>query len=169
MYLPILTLRTSGIPRCRIASRTALPCGSSTAAFGITITFAFIISRYLSATTRTSAIVEAPFICKDSLQDQNLERAIPSEHVNAYIAFIVSGEQKINARISYSQIANAYLGKEGRQNRLRKNQRLFGSRYAQAETSFEQKKDRCRGPRLGSAGYRIKCRRFTGAPGKTAK
>ena len=56
MYLPILTLRTSGIPRCRIASRTALPCGSSTAAFGITITFAFIISRYLSASTRTSAI-----------------------------------------------------------------------------------------------------------------
>jgi hypothetical protein len=46
MYLPILTLRTSGIPRCRIASRTAFPCGSSTAAFGITITFAFIASPY---------------------------------------------------------------------------------------------------------------------------
>jgi len=46
MYFPILTLRTSGIPRCRIASRTAFPCGSSTAAFGITITFAFIASPY---------------------------------------------------------------------------------------------------------------------------
>src|SRR5436190_16838875 len=55
MYLPIRTLRTSGIPKCRIASRTAFPCGSSTAAFGITITFAFTIPRYLSATTRTSA------------------------------------------------------------------------------------------------------------------
>src|SRR6516162_9792764 len=46
MYLPIRTLRTSGIPRCRIASRTALPCGSSTAAFGMTITFAFTAPPY---------------------------------------------------------------------------------------------------------------------------
>jgi len=50
MYLPILTLRTSGIPRCRIASRTALPCGSSTAAFGITMIFTFIAPPYLQLT-----------------------------------------------------------------------------------------------------------------------
>src|SRR5947209_1698251 len=60
MYLPILTLRTSGIPRCRIASRTALPCGSSTAAFGMTMTLTFITSPYLRLTTRTSAI---PNLC----------------------------------------------------------------------------------------------------------
>src|SRR5215210_3539288 len=42
MYLPIRTLRTSRIPRCCIASRTAAPCGSSTAAFGVTTTFIFM-------------------------------------------------------------------------------------------------------------------------------
>src|SRR6266487_2652486 len=56
MYLPIRTLRTSGIPRCRIASRTAFPWGSSTAAFGMTTTFTFIASPYLRLMTRTSAI-----------------------------------------------------------------------------------------------------------------
>src|SRR6266480_333766 len=56
MYLPIRTLRTSGIPRCRIASRTAFPCGSSTAVFGMTTTFTFIGSPYLQLIARTSAI-----------------------------------------------------------------------------------------------------------------
>src|SRR6266513_3208696 len=56
MYLPIRTLRTSGIPRCRIASRTAFPCGSSTAVFGMTTTFTFIASPYLQLIARTSAI-----------------------------------------------------------------------------------------------------------------
>src|SRR5437764_9304477 len=45
-YLPIRTFLTSRIPSCCIASRTAAPCGSSTAAFGITTTLAFIISIY---------------------------------------------------------------------------------------------------------------------------
>src|SRR5205823_6758992 len=42
-YLPIRTFFTSGIPRCCIASRTAAPCGSSTAAFGVTSTLTFIL------------------------------------------------------------------------------------------------------------------------------
>src|SRR6266446_10609593 len=41
-YFPIRTLRTSGIPRCCIASRTAAPWGSSTAAFGVTTTLTFM-------------------------------------------------------------------------------------------------------------------------------
>src|SRR5262249_13148534 len=103
------------------------------------------------------------------LQNHDLECAIASEHVYSHVAFIVSGEQKINSRISYSQIANAYLRKEGRQNRFRKYQRLFGGRHAQAKASFEQKEDRRRGPRLRSAGHRIKRRRFTRTPWKAAK
>src|SRR6266446_757289 len=54
MYLPIRTLRTSGIPRCRIAA----PCGSSTAALGMTTTLTFIASPYWQLTARTSAIPE---------------------------------------------------------------------------------------------------------------
>src|SRR2546423_13011540 len=42
-YLPIRTELTSGIPRCCIASRTAAPCGSSTAAFGVTSTLTFML------------------------------------------------------------------------------------------------------------------------------
>ena len=34
-------------------------------------------------------------------QDHNLKRSIAAEHVHSYVAFIVSGEQKINSRISY--------------------------------------------------------------------
>src|SRR5205085_7080908 len=44
-YLPIRTEFTSGMPRCCIASRTAAPCGSSTAAFGVTRTLTFM-SQY---------------------------------------------------------------------------------------------------------------------------
>src|SRR5207248_2399961 len=36
------TFLTSGMPRCCIASLTAAPCGSSTAALGVTTTLAFI-------------------------------------------------------------------------------------------------------------------------------
>jgi hypothetical protein len=53
-----------------------------------------------------------------------------AEHVDSYIAFIVSGEQKIDARVSYFQVTNAHSGKEGWQKWLRKNQPLFGSQYA---------------------------------------
>src|ERR1041385_103784 len=81
----------------------------------------------------------------------------------------MSGKQEISSRISYFQIANAYSGKERRQNRLRKHYGLFGSRHAQTEASFQQKKDRRRRPSLRSTGYWIKCRRLTRAPGKTAE
>jgi hypothetical protein len=92
-----------------------------------------------------------------------------AEHVDSYIAFIVSGEQKIDARVSYFQVTNAHSGKEGWQKWLRKNQPLFGSQYAQAETSLKQKKHRTRCPCLRSAGYRIERRRFARAPGEAAK
>jgi hypothetical protein len=62
------------------------------------------------------------------LQNQNLKRSIAAEHVHSYVAFIVSGEQKINSRVSYSQTTNAHLGKKRWQDWLRKYQRLFGSR-----------------------------------------
>jgi hypothetical protein len=81
----------------------------------------------------------------------------------------VPGEQKINSRVSYFQITNAHLGKEARQNWLRKHQRLLGSGHTQAEASFNQKKDRTRRPSLRSAGYWIKGWGFTSAPGEAAK
>ena len=116
MYLPILTLRTSGIPRCRIASRTAFPCGSSTAAFGITITFAFIISQYFSTSTRTSAIHEMACSSADILfRKDNFDLAVAAKHVDSHIAFVVSGQQKVNAGASYFQITNSHLRKERRQ------------------------------------------------------
>src|SRR5262245_6728564 len=40
------TSRAALKPRCCIASRTAAPCGSSTVAFGVTITFTFIRHYY---------------------------------------------------------------------------------------------------------------------------
>src|SRR5207248_9968969 len=42
-YLPIRTEWTSGIPKCCFASRTAAPCGSRTAAFGVTRTLTFML------------------------------------------------------------------------------------------------------------------------------
>ena len=67
MYLPIRTLRTSGIPKWRIASRTAFPCGSSTAAFGITITLAFITAQYCGDLRRQGQ--SPPFISKLQCQE----------------------------------------------------------------------------------------------------
>src|SRR4030095_8954040 len=97
MYLPILTLRTSGIPKCRIASRTAFPCGSSTAALGITITFAFIVSPYLQPareqgqSLRISARVRTWLLQKD-----NFQLTVSAQHIHSYVAFIMPSEQKIN-------------------------------------------------------------------------
>src|SRR5215469_16118006 len=113
IYLPIRTLRTSGIPKCRIASRTAFPCGSNTAAFGITITLAFIPIQYFCASAATSAIPVR------SLQDDNFECAVPAEHVHADIAFFVSCEQQINACVPYFQITNTHLREKLRQKWLR--------------------------------------------------
>src|SRR5436305_648303 len=42
-YLPIRTFLTSRIPKCCIASRTAAPCGSRSAAFGVTRTLTFML------------------------------------------------------------------------------------------------------------------------------
>src|SRR5437763_803474 len=103
MYLPILTLRTSGIPKCRIASRTAFPCGSSTAAFGITITLAFITAQYCGDQRRQAQSSE-------SFQDDNFERTVPANDVHAHIAFVMSREQKVNACVADFEIANTHLG-----------------------------------------------------------
>src|SRR5206468_12850941 len=103
------------------------------------------------------------------LKNEHLECSVAPEHVYSYVAFIVSGEQKINSRISYFQITNADLWKEGGQDWLRKHQLLFRSRHAQAETSFKQKKDCTRRPSLRITGYRIERRTFTKTPGEAAK
>src|SRR5258707_3561412 len=108
MYFPIRTLRTSGIPRWRIASRTAFPCGSSTGAFGMTITLAFITAQYCGDLRRQAQSLPL-------LQNDNVERAVSAEDIHAYISFVVSGEQKINACVSDFQIANADLRKKLRQ------------------------------------------------------
>src|SRR5215472_15351535 len=99
MYFPIRTLRTSGIPKCRIASRTAFPCGSSTAAFGITITLAFITAQYCGDLRRQA---QSPAL----LQNDNVEIAIPSENIHTYISFVVSCEQKINGCVSHLETSN---------------------------------------------------------------
>src|SRR5262249_6978635 len=123
MYLPIRTLRTSGIPKCRIASRTAFPCGSNTAAFGITITLAFIPIQYFCASAATSAIPVSSF------QDDNFERAMPAEHVHAHVALVMSCEQKINAGASYFQITNTHLREKLRQKWLREHDLLLWSEH----------------------------------------
>src|SRR5262245_22839356 len=59
------------------------------------------------------------------LQNHNVKNAVPPEDVHAYISFVVSREQKINAGVSYSQITNADLRKKLRQEWLRKYQPSF--------------------------------------------
>jgi hypothetical protein len=137
MYLPILTLRTSGIPKCRIASRTAFPCGSSTAAFGITITLAFIPAHYFWGATATSAI-ESP-----SFQDDNFESTIPAKDIHAHIAFVVSREQKVNAWVADFEIANAHPGQELRQELLREYDLSFRSTYIGYQLATRQNAELC--------------------------
>src|SRR5262249_10929582 len=163
MYLPIRTLRTSGIPKCRIASRTAFPCGSNTAAFGITITLAFIPTQYFCGSSATSAIPVRSF------QDDNFERATPTEHDHAHVAFVVSREEKIHAGACYFQITNTHLREKLRQKWLRKHKLSFRSKHFESKTTLQQEKYRPGGPRLGSTGHRIQRRRLARPPRKTAK
>src|SRR5262245_21960549 len=113
MYFPIRTLRTSGIPKCRIASRTVFPCGSSTAAFGMTITLAFITAQYCGDLRRQA---QSPHL----LQNGDVKTAIPPENIHPYISFFVSREEEINACVSHFHVTNADLRKELRQEWLRK-------------------------------------------------
>lgn len=169
MYLPIRTLRTSGIPKCRIASRTAFPCGSSTAAFGITMTFAFITAQYLQPTGKQEQSPKRSLHLAHLLQNDNVEQAVSAENIHPYVAFVVSGKQKINACVSYFQITNAHLRKKRGQKGFRKHESVFWSQHTEAERGLQQKKHGTRGPRLRGAGNWIQRGRFTGAPGKTAK
>src|SRR6266487_3475230 len=103
MYFPILTLRTSGMQRCRMASRTALPWGSSTAAFGMTMTFAFTSSPYLPA-SREQAQSKTGL-----LQNYDVQRSFAAKHVDSDVPFVVSGKQKIGAPVCYLQSADRHL------------------------------------------------------------
>src|SRR4029453_11966445 len=103
------------------------------------------------------------------LQNHNVENAVPSENIHAYISFVVSRKQKINACVSHSQITNADLRKKLRQERLRKHQPSFRSKHIEPETRLQQKKYSTRGPCLWSTGHWIQCGRFTGPSEKAAK
>jgi hypothetical protein len=50
--------------------------------------------------------------CRHLLQNDDVENAVPSEDVHAYISFVVSREQQINACVSNFQITNADLRKK---------------------------------------------------------
>ena len=103
------------------------------------------------------------------LQYDDVEIAIPSKNIYAYISFVVSREQKINACVSHFQVTNADLRKKLRQEWLRKHKPSFWSKHIESETRLEHKKYSTRSPRLRSAGNRIQCRRFTGPSRKAAK
>jgi hypothetical protein len=103
------------------------------------------------------------------LQNDDVESAVPSENIHAYISLVVSREQKINACISHFQITNADLRKKLRQERLRKHYPSFWSKHIEPETRLEQKEYSARGPCLRSAGNWIQCGRFTGSSRKAAK
>jgi hypothetical protein len=71
----------------------------------MTITLAFITAQYC-ADLRPQA-QSLP-----SLQNHNIKNAVPSKNVHAYISFVVSREQKINARVSHFEITNTDLRKK---------------------------------------------------------
>ena len=103
------------------------------------------------------------------LQNHNVKNAVPPEDVHAYISFVVSREQKINACVSHSQITNADLWKKLRQEWLRKYQPSFRSEHIETETRLQQKKYSTGSPRLRSAGDWIQRGRFTRPSRKAAK
>src|SRR6266480_3179598 len=103
------------------------------------------------------------------LQYDDVEIAVPSQNIDAYISFVVSREQKINSRVSHFQITNADLRKKLRQEWLRKDQLSFWSKNIEPETRLQQKKYSTRGPCLRSASNWIQCGRFTGSSWKAAK
>jgi len=103
------------------------------------------------------------------LQNDDVENAVPSENIHAYISFVVSREQKINACVSHFQITNADLRKKLRQEWLREHQPSFWSKRIEPETRLQQKKYSTRGPCLWSASHWIQCGRFTGPSRKAAE
>jgi len=103
------------------------------------------------------------------LQYDDVEIAVPSQNIYAYISFVVSREQKINACVSHFQVTNADLRKKLRQEWLRKHQPSFWSKHIEPETRLQQKKYSRRGPRLRSAGNWIQCGRFTRPSRKAAE
>lgn len=103
------------------------------------------------------------------LQYDDVEIAVPSQNIYAYISFVVSREQKINACVSHFQVTNADLRKKLRQEWLRKHQPSFWSKHIEPETSLQQKKYSRRSPCLRSAGNRIQCGRFARSSRKAAE
>ena len=103
------------------------------------------------------------------LQYDDVEIAVPSQNIYAYISFVVSREQKINACVSHFQVTNADLRKKLRQEWLRKHQPSFWSKHIEPETRLQQKKYIRRSPCLRSAGNRIQCGRFAGSSWKAAE
>ena len=103
------------------------------------------------------------------LQYDDVEIAVPSQNIYAYISFVVSREQKINACVSHFQVTNADLRKKLRQEWLRKHQPSFWSKRIEPETRLQQKKYSTRGPCLWSASHWIQCGRFTGPSRKAAE
>jgi hypothetical protein len=74
----------------------------------MTITLAFITAQYCGDLRRQAQSLSL-------LQNHNIKNSVPSENVHAYISFVVSREQKINACVSHFQITNADLRKKLRQ------------------------------------------------------
>jgi hypothetical protein len=91
----------------------------------MTITLAFITGQYCGDLRRQA---QSP----PSLQNHNIKRAVPSENIHAYISFVVSRKQEINAYVSHFQITNADLRKKLRQKWLRKYQPSFWSKHIES-------------------------------------
>ena len=89
------TLRTSGIPRCCMASRTAAPCGSSTAAFGVTKTFIFI-DRIIPACALANKFIVALRVSLPAVFCLRATREKPAAAISrrASIPRILPGKQK---------------------------------------------------------------------------
>ena len=106
---------------------------------------------------------------RDLLQHQDVETALPSKNIYAYISFVVPREQKINARITHFEITKADLRKELRQEWLRKHESPFRSKNLKPETRLQQQKYSAGSPCLGSARYLVGRGRFTGSSRKAAE
>jgi hypothetical protein len=66
----------------------------------MTITLAFITAQYCDDLRRQAQ-------SKPLLQNDDVEIAVPSQNIHAYISFVVSRERKINACVSHFEITNA--------------------------------------------------------------
>ena len=65
-----------------------------------------------------------------SFKHDDFEVSLATEHVDAHVAFVVSREQEIGARVADFQVANAGKTQERRQNGFGKDDLLFGSNDA---------------------------------------